>query len=476
MRAHAVTTAIAIAAALAAPVAASPGDDVGTDGMTFAGVTGADPANVTTNPAALIRIEPGVHGFVLGRFALHQLRVERLRVDPGDGSLGPGPDVSESRFGAGYTVGVAWTTSRSALGLSTSLRPPDETMTDPAVSDHSRGSRTRRFDIFSIGLAFRITNRLSFGAGAAFVDRYQRLAFSRDTALEAGRDPMRGVGSDCAGAPCGLEDPAARELWTVDVTRALRDLEGNFMLSVGALARLPRGVLFGVGLERPLISSEITMSGDARIVRAPRDGGGVLEGDAELRQTQPEIWRAGARGLLSPGWELLGELRWRRLHRADRVDLRLYGGDFVGDEVPEWTLRPLGLRDAIAMELGAEQIDTGQPVRWGARLAYDTGAVSEDRLSPRAPWGQQLTAGAGVQLRFERWIVQVGYRVDWQPPASTDGSAFDPIARIDCVEADYDYDLPACATVRAGYGTSTAAGTYGRWSHGARVALRFVIR
>jgi hypothetical protein len=155
--------------------------------------------------------------------------------------------------------------------------------------------------------------------------------------------------------------------------------------------------------------------------------------------------------------------------------VRVFGGELVGTDVPEWTLRPQGLHDAYAAEVGAEQTDLGQRLRIGGRFGFDTGAVADQALSPRAPWGTQFSLSLGGQVRLDRWILQLGYRVDAQIPTSSDPSAYDPIARIDCVESGHDYDLPACAAVRAGYGTSTAAGTYDRVSHSARVVVRFVI-
>ena len=64
--------ACAIAAA-AAPAVGSPADEPATDGQVFAGVTGADPANATTNPAALLRLTPGVHLFTFGTIAVDQI-------------------------------------------------------------------------------------------------------------------------------------------------------------------------------------------------------------------------------------------------------------------------------------------------------------------------------------------------------------------------------------------------------------------
>ncbi|MBK9031987.1 MAG: hypothetical protein IPL61_11780 [Myxococcales bacterium] len=471
-------TAVAVVAALASaagPVRASPADDPATDGAVFAGVTGADPANATTNPAALLRLVPGVHVFTIATGSYERVKVDQRTIDPDTGAVGAGPSLTDAVFGGGVTAGFAVASPRRMVAVLASVRPPDETIDDPAVGYHTRGSRTRRIDWATLAGGFSITSRLYLGLAGTLADRHHVLAFARDTALDAGRDPTRGLGSDCGGAPCGLGDPAARELWRIDVEPSSLPTTDNLMYTVGVLAKLPGGIWLGLAAERPWQLGRFTMTGDVTIVRAPRDGGGTLRGDAVVYQHLPEVIRFGGRGPLTRTWEVTGELRWRRLARVDPVDVRVFGADLAGTDVPELTLRPSGLTDAVAIQAGVEQLDRGQTWRAGARLGLDTGAVSADHLSPRAPWGRQVTAAAGLQVRLARWTLQLGYRVDLQLPTSTGASAFDPLDRIACAEADYDYDLPACATVRAGYGTTTAAGDYSRQTHTLRLALGFVL-
>jgi len=463
-----VASVVGVTAAVSAPA-----DNPATDGQVFAGVTGADPANVATNAATLIRLPPGVRLFALGTVALDQFSVQRRLVSATGGALSTGPRVDDANVGVGFNLGIVYTFPRGAFSGTVALRPPDETIVDEATGYHSLGSRSRRIDWFTLAGGFKPTSWLYLGLSATVVERHQRIAFARDSALDAGRDPARGIGSDCAGLPCGLENPAARELWTVDVASA--DIFENLTYSVGALARLPAGVWVGAAAVRPWQAGTFAMTGDAEIVAAPRDGGATLRGEAVVVQRLPEVWRLGARGPVTPEWELVGELRWRRLWRTDPIDVRVFGGTITGTDLPEWQLRPNGVHDAYAADLGLEQIDFGQRWRFGGKLGVDTGATAANRLSARAPWGPQLSAALGAQVRLDRWILQVGYRVDAQLPTSSDPSAFDPLAAIACIESDYDYDLPACATLRAGYGTSTGAGTYGRFSHTARVVLQLAL-
>jgi len=464
-------------AATASVVRASPADALATDGAVFAGVTGADPANATANPAALLRLVPGWHVFAISTVSYDRVGVDRQVIDPATGARRAGPAITDSTIGAGATIGFATATGRSMFAALTSLRPPDETIDDPGVADQTRGSRTRRFDWGTIAGGYRLTSRLHLGLSITLTNRRQVIRYARDTALAAGNDPTRGVGSDCGGAACGLENPRARELWRIDLAHSPLDddLFDNVVLAVGGMVRLPAGVWLGVAAERPWQYGRLTMSGDATVIQAPRDGGATLHGQAVVYQRLPEVIRFGGRGPITGGWEVTAELRMRRLARTELVDVRVFGAELAGTDVPEIDLRPTGVSDTVAIELGAEQPDRGQRWRGGARLGFDTGAVPDQRISARAPWGRQLTAALGAQLRVDRWTLQLGYRFDWQLPVTGGGGAYDPLAMIACTDAAFDYDLPACAAVRAGYGTSTAAGDYTRQSHTLRVALGFVL-
>lgn len=462
-------------AATATVVRASPADDPATDGAVFAGVTGADPANATANPAALLRLVPGWHVFAISTASYDRVGVDRRTIDPATGARRAGPTITDATIGAGVTAGFTVASPRRMVALLASLRPPDETIDDPAVADQTRGSRTRRIDWATLAGGFSITSRLYLGLSGTLAGRRQVITYARDTALAAGHDPARGVDSDCGGAPCGLENPQARELWRIDVEPASLPTTDNLLYAVGVLARLPGGVWLGLSVERPWQLGRFTMIGDATIVAAPRDGGATLHGQAVVYQRLPEVIRFGGRAPLARAWELTAELRMRRLARTEPVDVRVFGAELAGTDVPEIDVRPTGVTDTVAVELGAEQPDRGQRWRGGARLGFDTGAVLDERISARAPWGRQLTAALGAQLRVDRWTLQLGYRFDWQLPVTGGGGDYDPLAMIACTDAAFDYDLPACAAVRAGYGTSTAAGDYTRQSHTLRVALGFVL-
>src|SRR5205085_1868486 len=101
------------------------------------------------------------------------------------------------------------------------------------------------------------------------------------------------------------------------------------------------------------------------------------------------------------------------------------------------------------------------------------GAVTPARISPMQVLGWSLTADVGAQIRIATPLVIVAsYGAQWFVPQDVGASAYDPIARLDCVDSNYDLSTSACEAVRDGYGIDTAAGHYARWEHVVRVGLR----
>lgn len=471
---------LVVASAATAPIraAASPGD-APWDGAVFAGPTSPHGSNVAANPAALLLAPPALHYFLGGIAVLEQLGIDRRVVDAA-GDFSDGPRVSGLNAGLGGHAGIARVTPNVVLAAMGAMVPPDETLADEdALRYHTRGSRARAAE-GTLSVALRPTRRIAIGVAITYSINDSVLRFARDTAMEAGRDPARGVASDCGGTPCGLENPLATETWTIDADRdAMFPWNwrfDNLRLNAGVLVPLPRGILLGVTYQRPWNLGRIGREGTVTVVGAPRDGGVVRTGEATVYTRLPEVIRIGTRSRILESYDLIGELRWKRLARAAVDDVRTYGGDLAAGGVPEIYLRPRGLREDVALEVGVEQVEDGQPVRWGVRAGVDTGAVDLEYLSARAPWARHLTAGGGLQLRLHaRWVMQLGYNVAWQPAAVVEPGAYDPIDRLDCVDSGFDIDEPACATVRGGYGAPTAAGEYRRWSHAGRLSLRLEV-
>lgn len=476
---------VIVAAAITyAPAAASPGD-APWDGAVFAGPTSPHPSNIIANPAPMVLATPGLHIFVGGVGTVDQISIDRQVVDE-NGVTSDGPSVDGMTAGAGGHIGIVRAWPGGSVAFISSTSAPDETLAGAAaLAYHTRGSRTRTVDYGTLSAAYRLTGRISLGLAGTFSTRDTVFRFARDTAMEAGRDATRGTASDCGGVRCGLENPLASEDWTVEVESRRWEVQGvrlpaltldDLRFSAGALLTLPGDVRVGITYQRPWNLGRIERTGDVRVVGAPRDGGAVRGGEATVFDKQPQIFRLGARSHVRARWDLVGEVRWRLLGRASYEDVRTYGGDLADGNVPAIYPRPRGLRDAFALEVGMEEIDDGQVLRLGGRVGVDTGAVGDTRLSARAPWGRQVTAGGGAQLRLgSRWVLQLTYNVGYQPSEAADPSVFDPVHVLDCVDSGYDVAVPGCATVRDGYGAPTAAGAYERWSHIGRASLRFEV-
>jgi hypothetical protein len=454
----------------------SPGEDDLIDGAVFAGATSPHPGNVTGNPAALLRLTPGVHLFVHGSLRVDDVEIDRQRVAP-DGSTSAGPRVSDSMLSGGGVGGFALAQANRLVALSFGWRPDEDTIARDAAAYQSKGDRGRRIDWLTIAGGFRLTGRLYFGLSGTLAGRRQRLGFARDSALEAGSDPTRGIASDCGGAPCGFENPLAREEWQVDVEPRTILSTDNLVYTVGVLIEARKDLWIGIASERPWQLGPLPMEGRVQVTSAPRDGGVVRTGLAEVAVRLPVVWRLGVRGRIRPGWDAIGELRLRRLSRVGGYDLHTLGGDLHLSDLPEWYPRPRGLTDAYAAWAGLEQLDDGRVARFGAWLGADSGAADARTLSSTSPWGAEVAGSLGLQLRLRtRWVLQLGGQLRYQLPTSTGASAFDPRARVECADSGYDRDLPACAIVRDGFGLPTAAGDYRRWSALASLGLRIEVR
>lgn len=462
----------AVAAITGAPGAASasPGD-AAWDGAVFAGPTSPHPSSVVTNPAAMLLATPGIHLFIGGTGTLDQISID---------------DTSGTTMGAGGHIGIMRAWPGGSIAFVVGTPPPDETLAgEDALRYHTRGSRSRMVELGTLSAAYRLTSRIALGLAGTFTHRETVLRFARDTALENGRDAVRGIESDCGGMVCGMENPLATELWTIRVESDLWHVRGlelpaltldDLKFAAGAMLTLPGDVRVGITYQRPWNMGRIDRAGTATVVSAPRDGGAVRTGDATLFDKQPQIIRVGARARALKRWDLIGEVRTRLLDVMNMDDVRTYGGDLAEGDVPAIYPRPRGFRWTAAVEAGLEEIDDGQVLRLGGRIGFDRGAVANEQMSARAPWGRQVQVGAGAQLRLgSRWVLQLVYSVAYQPPIDSDPNAFDPIDRLDCVDSGYDTELPACATVRSGFGAPSAAGTYDRWSHIGRVSLRLEV-
>jgi long-subunit fatty acid transport protein len=467
--------------AWATPAAmASPLGDPAIERAVFGGATQPGPQAMVVNPATL-GLATGTHLHAGGSASLDRVSIDRRVVDPASGALADGPSARATLWSPGAAVGLYTVNSSGtfAAGLQARL-PTSEAMIEDAagvLAYHSMGGHHRELVPFVIGGAYRWRG-LAVGASVQLVQNRVALRFARDTALEAGRDEVIG-GTACDGGPCGFEHPAARELYAIDARTTWLPSAGNTVAATfGVVARLAPGWWIGAAYHAPPgVFSTVETTGHATVTRAPRDGGGALEGEATVRFSLPQRIRLGLRGRATDTLEVIAEARWEQLSTFRRYDVRLHGLELADAGIPELMVRPRGLRDQISVQAGLEQIDLGQRLVAGARLGFERGATARTRLSPLQVDPDGVTADLGLQLRIApAWTVQLGYGLRWAPAAATGRGAYDPIARLDCIESGHNIDSPVCRQVREGYGLPTAAGTYRRIDNVARLGLQVTIQ
>lgn len=467
-------------ACLATVAHASPRTDPAIGRAVFTGATRSEATSIGLNPAALGAGKAG-EIFVALVGALDQVGVARRALDADTGTLTPEPRQTTRPSSLGGMVGlVVHAGERYTIGVQAYVPPREQFIGGtPALESlryHARGGGQRNY-LATISGSFRVTSRFYFGASLSHDNTFLDLRYARDTALANGYGP-RGIDSDCGdGARCGIENPAASELYRVDVRSPLLSAS-NFRVNLGLLAEIYPDVLLGVAYHTPPgFGIQTELAGDVEIERAARDGGGLLRGGSTVYVSYPASVDAEVRARLIRGLDLHVGGRWEDLSRMQAYDVRAYNSTFVANDIPEWTLRPRGLHDAFAVWAGVEQVYTGAgsfPLRFGARLGYETSALALDAQSPLTISPSSVTLDVGAEWRIApNWMLQLAYGVQYFPEVVVDDSAYDPRFTLDCIESGYDYATVECAAVRTGFGIPSAAGSYTRTQHAMRLGLRY---
>lgn len=457
---------------------ASPRSDPTTGRAVFTGASTPSPTSIALNPAA-IGLDSSLMKFYFAvTSTLQQLGIDRRTIDLDTGALGEGAKISDTRLGPGGDLALLWhPTDRLTLGVSARLPPPEMQPKDHGELQYFTLGNGQRTYQANIGVSLRLTSRLFVGASVAHENSYLHLRYARDTALEAGHGP-NGVDSDCGGAPCGVENPEAMELYDVDVSTPLISTT-NLRVNVGAVVRVGPEVWLAVAYHTPPgFDIQSSLEGSMTVTRAPRDGGETLRGHSTVLVQYPASIDAEVRARLPEELELHVGGRWEDLSRLTAYDVRGYGSTFVPNGVPEQMLRARGMHDSFAIWAGIEQLDVDvrKPFRFGARLGYETAAVSDSRLSALTVAPAAVTLDLGAQARFGAWLVQLSYGIGYSPTVSVQDSAFDPRHQLDCIDADYDYTSAGCRATRNGYALPTAAGDYQRIDHAVRLGFRYEIQ
>jgi hypothetical protein len=454
------------------PAAASPLWDPTAGRAVFTGPTSPHGTSPLINPAALQLAAEGVHVYGGGSITFDQYGIDRRFVDPETAAQSPGPSVSATTFAHGESLAFYYVTRNFSVAALLDLPPEEKFIADEeALAYHTLGGRHGQH-IYAGSVSYRVTSRIVLGVGLRLVTTQLELAFDRDTALDGGRGDT-GIGADCGGSPCGVENPAAAERYTLDLDTGSTFSRANSGLNAGMLIGLADDWWLAIAYDSPY-GLALGLEGDVTVRSPTRLGGATHHGEATVHLYLPQTVTAGLRGRVLPRWDLVIGGRYSNLSRFDQYDLRTFGGDLAAAGVPEWLPRPRGFHDVYAGNAGLEQVDIGGRFVVGGRIGVESASVTARRTSPMQPYGLALTADVGGQVRIlPQLVLQLGYGLAWSPEVDSGDSAYDPIDRLDCVESGYDYSTGVCAAVRAGYAGPTGAGTYRHLGHAARLGVRF---
>jgi hypothetical protein len=459
---------------------ASPRTDPTTGRAVFTGATMPHATSIGLNPAA-IGLGAFDEVYVALAGVLDQVHIDLEKVDL-SGAHTPGAKVRDVEPSPAAMLAFIYHLAGEAVTLGFEARTaPRESFPEGrnALRYHTLGGGQRDW-MASVGASIKVTGDLFFGASLSHQNSFLRLQYARDTALDAGTG-AQGVASDCGGAPCGIENPLATELYDIDV-HSPAFATANLKVSVGALYQIARDTWIGVGYHTPPgLSVQTELGGRVRVTRAPRDCTPdsmqtcIVKGDSVVEIQFPASVDAELRARLPKQLDLHIGGRWEDLSRFSAYDVRLYGSTLPRNGIPEWTERPRGMDDAFAVWAGLEQVDTGKkPRTYGARIGYETASVPDARTSPITIAPASFTLDVGAQWRTQaHFILQLSYGAQFFPSVNARDSAFDPLARIACLDSETDYSTPACRSVRNGYAIPSPAGDYERIQHAVRFGLRY---
>lgn len=468
-------TAVLIAL-LATPALGSPRSDPTLGRAVFTGATVPSPTSLDLNPAALGLANSTELYFAVAA-VVNRYGIDLAGYDLGTGTLTDGPDaVTEYTASPGGTFAfLLHNDTRFTIGVELLHAAPGERFVEnDAFRYHTLGGYHRSVAPLTLGSSVRITSQVYFGISLALQNDLLKLRYARDTALEAGRDPARGVGSDCGGSPCGLANPQAEEQYEVDVDSGWGFSTGNIIPTLGLVIGLRKDTWLGLSYHAPpglAIQNELT--GSLGITRAPRDGGQSFESSASVFIANPPSFDGELRTRLPGDLDLHVGARLSDLHRFQAYEVRAYGSTIRSRDIPEWQPRPRGMHWTYAMWAGVEQVDRAAPLVLGARIGFETKVIDDDRTSPLTIGPASGTLDVGAQYRLaDDLVVQASYGLQYFPTVNVTDSAFDPSARLRCMDQNYDYTSSACERVRYGYAIDTAAGEYSRIEQALRLAVR----
>lgn len=456
---------------------ASPRSDATLGRGVFTGATMPHPTSIELNPAALGLDSPQQEYYFAGQLRLDQYSITPRSLDIDTGALTDGDHVGQALFSPGGMIAAVYHTGTDGkITLAGQFRtaPSQRFLDNDAFAYHVRGGSYRTWAA-SAAVSFRVTRKVFLGVSLDAQKSIMKMSWARDTALAAGRDPARGIDSDCGGAPCGVANPDATEQYSIDTSSDLFSASNVVAVNIGLVLELWRNTWLGIAYHSPPgLALQNQLVGDMEIVRAPRDGSGNLSGGTTVYLQNPASFDGELRTRLPLDLDLHLGFRWEQLSRLSNYDVRSYGSAFRAAGIPEWQPRTVGYHSPYAVWTGVEQVETGQPVRFGGRIGFERSALDDSRTSALAVAPTSLTLDGGVQVRLNlSWTIQLTYGFQYFPKVNVLDSAFDPRDQLGCEDSGFDYNNTACEAVRLGYAIPTAAGEYSRFGHAARFAIRF---
>jgi long-subunit fatty acid transport protein len=461
---------LVVALAASSPAGASPRSDPTIGRAVFTGAKVPSATSISLNPAAL-GLGKTSELYVSAAAVLEQLGVDRRVIDAATNTLVDGPRASDVQLGPGGSIAYMFQAGdRIRLGVEARLPPPEMFPDHPALRYHALGSRQRNY-VVTGGASLRLSNKVYIGASVSHDTKRLRLRYARDTAI--GTDG----GADCGGTPCGHEHPLAEQRYEIDVRSGYVSGE-NVNINLGVLVQIFRDTWLGLAYHNtPGFGIQTQLDGTMAVTRAPREGGGVVRGGSTVYVSYPASVDGELRTRIHPRFELHVGGRWEDLSRMQAYDVRGYGSAFRGEDIPEWTLRPRGFRDAFALWGGIQQVDVGERWTLGGRIGLETSAQPPSRTAPGSVSPTSVTLDAGAQLRLSpSLMLQLSYGVQLFQRVSAETSDYDPRFVDQCAASGFDYTTRACAAVRSGYAIPTAAGDYARIQHALRLGLRYEIQ
>jgi long-subunit fatty acid transport protein len=485
------------ATALALPATASPLDDPHIGGIGFSGPATGDLASIYWNPGAL-GLVPDNQAFVSATGRFSTLSLARDPIDPATGRPGGSrsfPEVSGTSrlhpFGwppgpGGFVALSAAIGTRFTLGIA-AFSPFAQRMSWSATADGQQPTRYHalEIDLRDVALApafsLRLCCGLHVGASPHFLFSVGRLVFDEDTALNAGG---AGLASDCGGAPCGAENPAAAARYEISSGLDPTDSSFAFLAAFGAHLQRPRWDL-GIGyITRPLTTDGVAIRARRTHVTLPsRTAGGAPLCPSEeagpcfyaqAHYDLPDTLMAGFTYHLTDRVDLGFVLRWLNLSHHESMDIRVVGPATDGlrtHGLPETIVLHRGFRDTVDLRARAI-VRLGERVLVSAGLRGESSALRAEDVSPAAIDAAKIEPALAAQLRIAGALVlSAGYAFTFMPSVSTGAGVFDPGASVTCDAAGGDLGNSACDKRSQGLARPTAAGRYSLYTHGFSVSI-----